>query len=156
MRHRIGGHRPKPATHVGLLPHEVKWIRILTMARRYLTTEEAESAIKRGRRIECFVGAFGVHRAGLLWLSINAGPEDGELTVECYVSADRGGEDFVDVYEFGPLDEALEMDEPDQILRFYDFDSLWVSLAHQFPGSVARLVNEGVIQDVYLDFKRCA
>jgi len=126
------------------------------MARRYLTTEEAESAIKRGGRIECFMGSFGGDLAGLLWLSINAGDGDGQLTVECYVSADRGGEDFVDVYEFGPLDETLEMDEPDQILKFCDFDSLLVALAQQFPGSVAHLVNEGVIQDEYLDFKRRA
>ena len=75
------------------------------------------------------------------------------VVIRRYDSADVGTIDFYDLYEFGPLDPALEQDEADETLQFDEFNELWKFMESRFPESTSRLVNQGVLQDEYLNFK---
>ena len=121
------------------------------MPRRYLTPSEMESAIARGKSVECFLGACekGAQK-GIKWLLAF---RDGEgVCLKVFETADYGDKDFIDLYEFGPLNSALEQDEPDEEEMFESFNSLISEVEVKFPGSSTRFVNEGVVQDEYSDF----
>ena len=121
------------------------------MARRYLTLSEAESALNRGKSIECFLGYCERDgRRGIKWLSASRRGESVRLAI--FETADIGNEGFLDLYEFGPLNPALELDEPDEKRIFENFPSFISEVETMFPSSTTRFVNEGVIQDEYSDF----
>jgi hypothetical protein len=123
------------------------------MARRYLLAEEAQSAIKRGRAVECFIGACRRDdRDGIQWFSIRASEDQRAFVLRGYETADLGNTEYLDLYEFGPLNPDLEIDEPDERIVFEDFNQLLRALDARFPGSSAKLVNEGVVQDEYRAF----
>jgi hypothetical protein len=69
-----------------------------------------------------------------------------------YETADIGNEEFLDLYEFGPLNPDLDLDDPEEERVFGDFSTFISELESSFPGSTLKLVNEGVIQDEYLDY----
>jgi hypothetical protein len=124
------------------------------MPQRYLLSSEAKFALHRGKAVECFIGA--IQRdgfEGIRWLSIRVSEDHGAFVLHRYDSADCGSLEYLDVYEFRPLDPELQMDEPDETEVFSDFDSLLQALDVRFPGCSAKLVNEGVIQDEYAAFK---
>jgi hypothetical protein len=124
------------------------------MSRRYLRPDEAKSAIHRGRAVECFIGACQRDaRQGVRWFSIRASEDKSAFVLRGYETADLGSTEYLDLYEFGPLNPDLELDEPDEEVLFDDFNLLLQALDTRFPGSSTKLVNEGVVQDEYLAFK---
>jgi len=121
------------------------------MSRRYLTISEAESALNRGKSIECFLGSCERDgQCGIKWLSASRCGESVRLAI--FETADFGSEDHLDLYEFGPLNPTLELDEPDEEKMFDNFRLLVDEVEAMFPSSTARFVNEGIIQDEYSDF----
>ena len=121
------------------------------MPRRYLTLEEAESSLNRGKSIECFLGACDRNgKPGVRWLS--ASRRRKEIHLSIFESADIGSDEFLDLYAFGPLDPELEKDEPDEKLVFENFGKFLSEIEARFPTSTSRLVNDGIIQDEYADF----
>ena len=121
------------------------------MSRPYLTLSEVESALNRGKSIECFLGScVRDGQRGIKWLSATRRGESVRLAI--YETADLGSEDILDLYEFGPLNPALELDEPDEEKMFQNFRSFISEVEAMFPSSTARFVNEGMIQDEYSDF----
>lgn len=121
------------------------------MARRYLSVTEAAGALRRGKSVECFLGRCGRNgEPGIRWLSIY--PEGEGAVIRIYESADVGSADFLDVYSFGPLNGELEPDEADEQISTSAEEDCWTILEQRFPGSTARLVNQGMMQDEYADF----
>lgn len=121
------------------------------MSRRYLALSEAESALQRGKTVECFIGPCERGGArGVKWLAASLRGKIYRMNI--YETADHGNERHLDLYEFGPLDPALELDQPDHTKVFDNFQTLIAEMETVFPGSSAKLVNEGVIQDEYSDF----
>lgn len=121
------------------------------MPRRYLSLSEAESALNRGKSLECFLGACTRNaKTGVRWLSVVRQGEEMRLSV--FESADLGHAEFLDLYEFGPLDPEREQDEPDQVLVCKNFEALVAQVEALFPGSSAGFVHEGIVQDEYADF----
>ncbi len=121
------------------------------MSRRYLKLQEAELALKRGKAVECFLGGCERDgRAGIKWLSIRgAGPK---IDVSVYETADLGDESFLDIYEFGPLDPDMELEEANEVISFASFRRAIEFIEQRFTGSSEKLLNELMIQDEYSDY----
>lgn len=123
------------------------------MGRRYLLRDEIEGVLRRGRTVECFLGACerdgkpGVRHVVLSML-------DRAVAVRVYDSADRGSPEFLDIDEFGPLDPEVEHGDPDQVIEFASLEECLASMSQRWPGSSGRIVNEGVVQDEYADYVR--
>ena len=121
------------------------------MSRRYLTSSEAEAAIDRGKSVECFLGSCQRDsKLGIKWFSARKGGNG--IRVSVYETADLGNEDFIDIYEFGPLNPDLELEDPDEIIDFSSFEAFYSEIEKKFSGSTSRLVNEFIIQDEYADY----
>ena len=120
------------------------------MARRYLTRSEAASAIRRQRTVEAFLGGFDAGEEKSIRRLVIYGDGTG-VSAEIWESPDIGSEDFADVYEFGTLDHD---GEPAVIFPRQSLEGFLDVIDAQYPGTSARLVNEGVVQDEYLDYKR--
>lgn len=121
------------------------------MARRYLSLWEAAGALRRGKAVECFVGKCERNsEPGVRWLSVHQ--ERAGAVIRIYETAVAEDSGSVDLYSFESLNSELDPGEPDEQISVPDLDACWALLEKQFPGSTARLVNEGVIQDEYADF----
>jgi hypothetical protein len=121
------------------------------MERRYLDLSEVRSALRRGKSVECFLGACSRNEVpGIRWLLFRS--RSNGVEVSLFETADLGSEELLDLYEFGPLDPSLELEEATEKLQFADVDACLSSLSERFPGSTSRLVNEGLVQDEYADF----
>ena len=121
------------------------------MSRRYLNLQEAESALNRGKTVECFLGGCERSgRAGVNWLSIRGSGSGVDVSV--YETADLGDESFLDIYEFGPLDPDLELEEANEVISFASFGQAVGYIEQRFTGSSERLVNELMVQDEYADY----
>lgn len=124
------------------------------MSRRYLSLGEAESAIVSGRSVECFLGRCQRGDSiGVRWVSMRLSASKNHVVLRRYDTADFGTSEYLDLYEFGPLDPALQQGEADETLECEEFSDLWRLVEQRFPGSTARLVNEGVLQDEYYSYK---
>lgn len=121
------------------------------MTRRYLLKGEVASALHRGKVIECFLGRCERQgKLGVRHLAIGAtGPM---IIVRLYETQDIGSPAILDLYEFGPLNRALEHGDPDQCFSFSSLDECLTFINQRWPGSGDHLVNEGVLQDEYADF----
>ena len=78
------------------------------MGRRYLTIQEAKSALKRGKEVEVFLGGF--EKAGqkyIRWASI--GINGNNFIGKVWEAIDEGSEDFLDVYSFSPASGELDI-----------------------------------------------
>ncbi|TVO81546.1 hypothetical protein AYI80_21175 [Shewanella algae] len=123
------------------------------MSRRYLSESEVAGALNRGKAVECFLGrCVRSGREGIRWLSIFSSGDALKLCI--YESADIGSEEFCDIYEFGPLDEELEFEDPDFQLEFPDLSSLYGWLNEHEPGATEKILNQLMIQEEYLDYIR--
>jgi hypothetical protein len=121
------------------------------MTRRYLDVSEVRFALQRGKAVECFLGACSRNELpGIRWLLLRS--QSNGVEVSLFETADLGSEEFLDLYEFGPLDPSLELDKATEEMQFTDLDACLSTLSERFPGSASRLVNEGVVQDEYADF----
>jgi hypothetical protein len=121
------------------------------MGRRYLSRLQVESALRRGKTVECFLGPCtrgGV--AGIRHASVAS--IDGKVELHLFESADRGSVTHLDLYEFGPLDASLALGEADQVDAFESLDECLHAMEARWPGSAGRLLNEGMLQDEYRDY----
>ena len=59
---------------------------------------------------------------------------------------------FIDVYDFDPLNPELEFEGPDETLSFSSFIEFLTEIEKKSSGSTSRLVNEFIIQDEYADY----
>ncbi|MBO2595630.1 hypothetical protein I6M59_12225 [Shewanella algae] len=123
------------------------------MSRRYLSQSEVAGALNRGKAVECFLGRCARSgKEGVRWLSISSSGDAVKLYI--YESADIGSEEFCDIYEFGPLDEELEFEDPYFQLEFPDLPSLYVWLHEHELEATEKLLNQLMIQEEYLDYIR--
>lgn len=121
------------------------------MIRRYLNLQDAESALKRGKAVECFLGRCERDdNPGIQWLRIRS--SKCELEVSLYETADLGDESFLDIYEFGPLDPELGLGDANEVKSFTSFGHAIEFIEQRFAGSSERLLNEFMIQDEYADY----
>jgi hypothetical protein len=121
------------------------------MTRRYLLRSEVAAALRRGKVVECFLGRCERDgRIGVRHLALSS--TDDVIVAQLFETADLGGPTFLDLYEFGPLNRALEHGEPDQSVSFSSLDECLAFIDKRWPASSDRLVNERVLQDEYADF----
>lgn len=121
------------------------------MNRRYLYKDEVAAALRRGKTVECFLGR--CERAGTLGVGhISIDITDDMIVARLFETEDMGSPAFLDIYEFGALNRALQQGEPDLIVSFTSLDECLTFMEARWPGSSERLVNEGVLQDEYADF----
>lgn len=107
--------------------------------------------MNRGKSVECFLGfCQRDSKPGIKWFSARAGGNG--IRVSVYETADLGNEDFIDVYEFGPLNPDLEFEDSDEIIDFTSFAEFYSEIENKFSGSTSKLVNEFIIQDEYADY----
>jgi len=123
------------------------------MTRRYLSNTEAKTNLNRGKSVECFIGGCGNdNQRGIEWFSISK-VKEGYLA-SIYQTADLGSDEYFDVYSFGPLNENLDYEDADELLRASSFEQVLVLLGQRFKRADFKLVNQFVIQDEYLDYIR--
>lgn len=116
---------------------------------RHLTEEQALQALARGAGIEQMISR-DLADGEVCWLGLRSQRQTFVITLHRVV--DQGSDDFLDVYEFQPADEAEEPGEG-MVLAYRDEASaaLAVAVAH---GAERNLwVNAGVIQDEYGDLR---
>lgn len=120
------------------------------MGRRYLTFDEALSALRRGKPVECFLGSCERNGArGIRHASITLVGEDVQLQV--FDTADEGSATLLDLYDFPPLDPSLSPGDADEVLFFPTLEACISALQDRWPEHGTRLVNEGVLQEEYRD-----
>lgn len=116
---------------------------------RYLITPFIESAVHRGASVMQFLGGFlAGDEPALRYVELRPG-EDG---VEVWVHEvfDAGSETYADVGGFGAVDE--DADEPAVVAETI---AEALAIAHERFGAVPdRWVNESMIDDEYLDYRR--
>jgi hypothetical protein len=122
------------------------------VGRRYLDKREVESAIRRGRDVEIFLGHCERDgQDGVRWIAISSGDHD--VVARIYETADYGDLEHCDLYSFGPLNPELELDEADETLSFSDVEDCLAGLDQRFSGASGRIVNQFMVQDEYYDYK---
>ena len=116
------------------------------MSRRYLTIEEAESSLKRGKNVEIFIGGFE-HESNtcIRWISFESSNKG--VIAKVWESIDEGSRDYCDIYSFTPL--SGEWDKPVSSTFADSISTVLEKLAI----SETKFVNLGIAQDEYADFK---
>jgi hypothetical protein len=116
------------------------------MNRRYLTIEEASSVLGRGKEVEAFLGGFtDGEYSHIKWISFER--ESASFIGKVWQSLDEGSVDYLDIYSFTPSNG--EWDTP---IEIYTAESL-SDLITKLSAFELKLVNHGVVQDEYGDFK---
>lgn len=119
------------------------------MGSRYLTFDEAWSALKRGKTVECLLGSCERYGArGIRHASITLV----EVQLRVFDTADKEHAAFLDLYEFGPLDPSLSPGDADEVSAFPTLEACVAVMQARWPERGTRLVNEGVLQDEYGDY----
>ena len=74
------------------------------MSRRYLTIEEAEACLSRGKEVEVFLGGF-IHSSNkcIRWASFSKTNEG--ITAKLWEALDEGSPDYLDIYTFNSLND---------------------------------------------------
>lgn len=115
------------------------------MSRRYLTVNEAESALNRGKSVEVFMGGFVYESEKCIrWASFvkSASGVCGSL----WEAFDQGSVDYVDIYTFDA--PTGEYDEPSKIVEAPSLEAA----ASKLGINKLSFVNQGVVQDEYAQF----
>lgn len=121
------------------------------MGRRYLTSEEVEVALRRGKSVECFIGPFLANgRKGVRHLSLSATRTGIEMRV--FETADIGSADYLDLYRFGPVSPDVEFGDADLEVTFANLAECLSYLEKGWPGCTHTLVNQGMVQEEYADY----
>lgn len=115
---------------------------------RHLSASEAERVLNAGRSIEQWLGARveGADRV-LKWLLL-AVENDGGYSVTVFEVLDNGGPEFLDVYEFSPLD----VDQPYGVTTTFKDARGALAFAIGAGADPGRFVNAGIVQDEYADY----
>lgn len=114
---------------------------------RYLSSYDLKVALNIGKGVEQFIGPMkreGISLLRYLWLV----PEDSDYELWVVDCEDVGSEDYVDISSFPTFDE----DPPTHSFQTLD-EAL--SFSQKTYGALpGKWVNQGVVQDEYLDYKR--
>ncbi|WP_460716839.1 hypothetical protein [Nocardioides dilutus] len=116
---------------------------------RHLTEQQAAAALRRGGSIEQLLTTT-LDEGTVRWLSIAAA--DGGFALRRHAVLNDGDDDFLDVYEFRPADEDVDVGDGIMIGRFADALTAFEA-ASQNGARMSRWVNGGVIQDEYADLR---
>ncbi|WP_299769036.1 hypothetical protein [uncultured Pseudoteredinibacter sp.] len=112
------------------------------MTRRYLTTKEAGSVLRRGKAVEIFLGGFDFEGEKCIrWASFTASGD--KVSASLWEAFDQGSEDYIDIYTFDS--PSGEYGEPVKMVTSKSIESA----ANQLGIKELKLVNSGVIQDEY-------
>ena len=118
------------------------------MTRRYLTRSEVESAVRRGKQVDAFLGAGpGANPPTIRYIAVRDRSQ--RIYAELWEVEDLADPDFLDVYSLYPPHGD---DAPEQIFVFESVAEALTELDKRFPGVSSRFVNEGVIGDEYADY----
>ncbi|MGY0216263.1 hypothetical protein ACWJJH_02620 [Endozoicomonadaceae bacterium StTr2] len=114
----------------------------LVMTHRYLTIQEANSAIRRGKLVEIFLGGFVVNEKRCIrWASFVQA--DSGVSASLWETYDQGSEDYLDIYAFDSL--SGEYDEPIKMVHSENIEEA----AKVLGISELKFVNQGIVQDEY-------
>jgi hypothetical protein len=116
---------------------------------RHLTEQQGATALRRGAAIEQLLTAT-LDEGTVRWLSITA-TDDG-FTLRRHDVLDDDSDDFLDVYEFRPVDEDEYVGEGILLDSFPDAPAA-IEAATRNGSRMTRWVKGGVIQDEYADLR---
>ncbi|MGW9031006.1 hypothetical protein ACWGQ5_44520 [Streptomyces sp. NPDC055722] len=110
--------------------------------------------MRRGRSVEQFLGPVGsLERPGVRYVEVRAARTSYEVYI--YVVEDVGHESFLDLESFPPFDQDGEEEDFGRLLGTAEDPQGALILAEECTGAVrGRWVNQGIVQDEYLDFVR--
>lgn len=115
------------------------------MVRRYLTIQEAISALRRGKLVEIFLGGFIVNKERCIrWASFEQSGSG--VSGSLWEAYDQGSEDYIDIYTFDS--PSGEYDEPVKLVHCDDIEDA----AKELGVSEFNFVNQGVVQDEYSSY----
>lgn len=89
--------------------------------------------------------------SGIRWASLHDHPS-GVCVWVFDVQAPAEGEDFVGVDHLGSLNPELDFGDPDVAWVAADFATAVAELRERFSVSVLRFVNEGMLDEEYVDY----
>ena len=118
---------------------------------RHLSREFQESAIRRGKCIEQFLGGEQLSEDFVVRFVIIA-PERNGVRMSMYESLDMGSPDYSDIYSFPSHDPSLEGD-PAWECHYDSLDSALRAASSELSASPDRWVNQGVCASEYLDYR---
>lgn len=115
------------------------------MSRRYLTLQEAESALNRANNVEIFLGSF-THDSEqcIRWASFSKGAIG--VTGCLWEAFDQGSLDYLDIYTFDS--PSGEYDEPSKSVTAENLKAAVSALKIDH----FSFVNQGIVQDEYADY----
>jgi hypothetical protein len=87
---------------------------------------------------------------GIRYASVDLVGDIVQLSV--FNSEDLGSLEFLDLYEFGPLDCSLELGDADEVSAFPTLEACIAEMRARWPQREIRLVNEGMVQEEYRDY----
>jgi hypothetical protein len=116
-----------------------------------LTERQAVGTPDRGRPIEQLLAQSATDQTVIEWLRLS--PQASGVTLVQHRVRDVGSVDFMDVYEFPPVDPDEEHGEGTLLATFVgSAKAVAASVTHG--ARPDRWVNDGVIQDEYADLTR--
>jgi hypothetical protein len=111
---------------------------------RYLTPDQIESAIRRGKCVEQLLERPAADQ--LSWIQLR--PVDKGVELWRYEVFDEGSEEFLDAYSFTPVED----DGPESPEETYpDSTTACAAAEAKFSATPERWVNQFMIQDEYAD-----
>ena len=115
------------------------------MSRRYLTIQEAQETISRGKSVEIFLGGFKLNSEKCIrWASFKGNMSG--VVGSLWESYDQGSTENIDIYTFDS--PSGEYDEPVKEVH----SSSIKNAAKELGISKLNFVNQGIIQDEYLSY----
>ena len=107
------------------------------------------AALRRGVALEQLLTTT-LEEGAVTWLSIAVAADGFEL--RRHAVFDAGSDDFLDVYEFPPVDEDEYSEEGIALGTFAEAPAAFAA-AHQNGAQMTRWVNSGMVQDEYADLR---
>jgi len=112
---------------------------------KYLSSEQLKTNLSLGRSIEQWLSHQKHDDYTILkWLRIDK-EKDSTYSVSYMECFDEGDEDFLDIYEFAPVDP----DEPFTINSFITINEALIFAIDKYQVSESRFVSTGMIQEEY-------
>ncbi|MBA4369540.1 MAG: hypothetical protein C0403_18085 [Desulfobacterium sp.] len=121
------------------------------MSVNYLSEEQVIQQLSSGRSIEQWIGHKNETDYRLIkWLRIDR-EKTNEYSVTSFEVFDEGNFDFLDIYEFSPLEPDLPYGE---ITTFDTKEKALDFALKERSAKINEFVGKGIIQDVYAEFLR--
>ena len=112
----------------------------------YLTKEQLRANLSKGKAIEQWIGFYEeINYTVLKWLRIDK-ENDNSFSVSYFEVFDEGNLDFLDIYEFSPL----EPEEPYGFINNHkSIDDALEFAYKEYKANDVNFVNSGMIQEEY-------